>query len=339
MPRRTRPLVAGLGIAAAGLLALAPPARAHPEHDGGFSAADGARDAEQHGENTGHLAPTSDNVELVSRLRLKNVVPEKIADVGVYENYAYLGAWGVATCDNNGVHVVDISNPAAPVEVGFIRSKVGSYPGEGVQVVPIDTPSFKGDILVTNDEKCDQHTGYGGVNLYDVTNPRKPLGLFEGAVDLVHLLALEAVDGGVAGAFAWDAGDRAYVALVDDEEGTDVDILDITKPQAAEADRRVRPRREVPADPAGRAGQPHGGVPARHGGQADRASTRRRAAPGRRARSPVCSRRQGRHHHRPWLLRRLGLRAPLRERQGQARRARHVRGTGGDEPGEDVRLR
>ncbi len=213
------------------MLALAPPALAHPEHDGGYSAADGARDAKQHGENPGHLAPTRENVQLVSKLRLKNVVPEKVADVGVHKNYAYLAAWGVTTCDNNGVHVVDIANPAAPAEVGFIRSKVGSYPGEGVQVTPISTPAFTGDVLVTNNEKCDQHTGYGGVNLYDVTNPRKPLGLFEGAGDRTANGIQRKQSNEIHSAFAWDAGDKAYVVLVDNEGGTDVDILDITNPK------------------------------------------------------------------------------------------------------------
>ena len=87
-------------------------------------------------------------------LKLKNVVPEKIADVGVFNGYAYLAAWGFVTCKYNGVHVVDIRNPASPKEVAFIGSKEGSYPGEGVQALRIETPSFKGDILVTNNEKC-----------------------------------------------------------------------------------------------------------------------------------------------------------------------------------------
>ncbi|WP_328993470.1 hypothetical protein OG394_04000 [Kribbella sp. NBC_01245] len=43
---------------------------------------------------TGHLPGSKTaNVDLVSKLKLKNVVPEKIADVGVLGNYAYLAAW------------------------------------------------------------------------------------------------------------------------------------------------------------------------------------------------------------------------------------------------------
>ncbi len=100
-----------------------------------------------------------------------------------------------------------------------------------MQVTPISTPAFTGDVLVTNNEKCDQHTGYGGVNLYDVTNPRKPLGLFEGAGDRTADGIQRKQSNEIHSAFAWDAGDKAYVVLVDNEEGTDVDILDITNPK------------------------------------------------------------------------------------------------------------
>jgi hypothetical protein len=62
-------------------------------------------EAHQHGENDGHLpASTSGNIDVVSKLALKNVVPEKIADVGVFGDYAYLAAWGSTTCKYNGVH-------------------------------------------------------------------------------------------------------------------------------------------------------------------------------------------------------------------------------------------
>ena len=150
--------------------------------DGGIVVEDGARDTHQHGANEGHLFPegTSANVQLVSKLKLKNVVPEKVADVGVHKGYAYLAAWGVVTCKYNGVHVVDIRNPASPKEVGFIGAKEGSYPGEGVQALSISTPAFTGDILVTNNEKCKDQAGFGGMNIYDVTKPTAPTPLAEG---------------------------------------------------------------------------------------------------------------------------------------------------------------
>ncbi len=223
----------GVVTFAALMVALAGVALAHPEADGGIDAEDGAHDLHQHGETAGHLPATDENVDVVSKLRLDNVVPEKIADVGVHKGYAYLAAWGSVTCDNNGVHVVDIRDAAHPKEVKFIRSKPGSYPGEGIQTVNITTPKFKGDILVSNNEKCNEKTGYGGVNLYDVTRPTRALPLFEGAGDTNDANGVKRKSANsIHSAFAWDAGNKAYVAIVDNVEATDVDILDITDPRS-----------------------------------------------------------------------------------------------------------
>jgi hypothetical protein len=208
---------------------------AAPEPDGGLPLSDAGHDTHLHGSAAGHLMPqgSSSNVELVSKLGLKNVVPEKVADVGVFKGYAYLAAWGVVTCKYNGVHVVDVRNPAAPTEVAFIVSKEGSYPGEGVQALRIDTPKFTGDILVTNNEKCKDSAGFGGMNIYDVTNPAHPTPLAAGIGDESVPGAGKKPANEIHSVFAWDAGDKAYAVIVDNEEGTDVDIIDITDPKKA----------------------------------------------------------------------------------------------------------
>ncbi len=229
--------LARLGAAAAALLIAAGLATAavSATPDGGIDASDGARDAHQHGVTPGHLNPegTSSNVALVSKLKLKNVVPEKIADVGISPdgNYAFLAAWGVVTCKYNGVHVVDVRNPASPKEVAFIGSKEGSYPGEGVQAVRISTPAFTGDILVTNNEKCKEPAGFGGMNIYDITKPSSPTPLAEGIGDSAVPGAGKKDAHEIHSVFAWDAGDKAYAVIVDNEEGRDVDIIDITNPK------------------------------------------------------------------------------------------------------------
>ena len=229
-----RPILTRLGIAAAGILiAVGVAAAASGEPDGGVTVADGARDAHQHGVTAGHLEPlgTRANVDLVSKLKLKNVVPEKIADVGIFNGYAYLAAWGVVTCKYNGVHVVDVRNPSTPKEVGFIGSKEGSYPGEGVQALHIDTPSFVGDVLVTNNEKCKEPAGFGGMNIYDITRPTAPTPLTEGFGDSIVPGAGKKDAHEIHSVFAWDAGDRAFAVMVDNEEGFDVDIVEITDPR------------------------------------------------------------------------------------------------------------
>lgn len=226
-------------IAAAVALAVAATggvAAAHPEteSDGGVHHQNDPRDAHQHGDTGGHL-PSSDsgNIDVVSTLKLKNVVPEKIADVAVLGDYAYLAAWGVVTCKYNGVHVVNIADVDKPREVAFIGSKAGSYPGEGVQALRLDTPKFTGDILVSNNEKCNAKSGFGGMNLYDVTNAEHPTPLAEGIGDFTVNGQGKKAANEIHSVFAWDAGDRAYAVIVDNEEGKDVDIIDITDPRKA----------------------------------------------------------------------------------------------------------
>jgi hypothetical protein len=220
---------AGLVLAGSGV------AVAHPGHDvtsdGAVSADDKSRNTHQHGETAGHLPASSKNVGIVSKLKLKNVVPEKIADVGVLGTYAYLAAWGVETCKYNGVHVVDIADVKNPKEVAFIGSKEGSYPGEGIQALHIDTPAFNGDILVSNNEKCNDNTGFGGMNIYDVTRPTAPTPLAEGFGDTTVNGQGKKDANEIHSVFAWDAGDKAYAVMVDNEEGEDVDIVDITDPR------------------------------------------------------------------------------------------------------------
>jgi hypothetical protein len=202
--------------------------------DGGIDNAKATHDHHhQHGGDEGHLPAGSDNVRLVAKLGLKNVVPEKIADVGVFNGYAYLAAWGDTTCKYNGVHVVDVRNPAAPKEVAFQQAKEGSYPGEGIQALHIDTPAFNGDILVSNNEVCKPAAGFGGMNIYDVSDPAHPTPLAEGIGDHTVMGQGKKAANEIHSVFAWDAGDKAYAVIVDNEEGPDVDIVDITDPKKA----------------------------------------------------------------------------------------------------------
>jgi len=223
-------------VTAAAALLTTGVASAHDDvfvNDGAIDNAKATHGHDQHGDPEGHLAATQQGpISLVSKLALKNVSEGKIADVGVLGDTAYLAAWGGVTCKYNGVHVVDISDVNAPEEIAFINAKEGSYPGEGVQALPISTTAFNGDILVTNNETCKEGVGFGGFNIYDVTDPAHPTPLTVGFGD----------DSGAPGqgkkaahethsVFAWDAGDRAYAVIVDNEESFDVDIVDITDPK------------------------------------------------------------------------------------------------------------
>jgi hypothetical protein len=225
-----------LGVAAAGLIAS--PAFAHESrlHDDG--AIDSGKETHfhheaQHGVDEGHLPATNKNVRKVGNLDLFAGAeePGRIADVSAKGNYAYLTAFYEPDCDRGGVYIADISDPAKPEKVSKIPSHLGTFSGEGSQVVTLDTPSFKGDLLIYQNEICPgSDRGIGGVTLVDVTNPRSPKKLVEGFGDFTVKGKSQTHSNETHSAFAWQDGGKAYAVLVDDEEATDVDILDITNP-------------------------------------------------------------------------------------------------------------
>jgi hypothetical protein len=245
--RRARRL-ALVCVATAGLtVALAGPVTAHAPSDEQL-VDDGVLDSgkethhhdsqhhQQHGEEEGHLPPVSDGVSLVGHIDLfgEEEQPGRVADVSAYGNYAYLTAFRDPVCERGGVQVVDISDPAAPVAGPFIPSHVGTYSGEGSQVIHLETRHFTGEVLVFQNEICPgfENTGIGGVTLIDVTDPLKPKKLVEGFGDFSNPGRSQRRSNQVHSAFAWvnpDTG-RAYAVMTDDEEVTDVDIIEITNP-------------------------------------------------------------------------------------------------------------
>src|SRR5215207_8088028 len=97
----------------------------------------------------------------------------------------------------------------------------------GMQVIELDTKWFTGEVLVMNNEPCGPgaKNAKGGVTLWDVTNPLKPKKLSEHFGDRGFADFHE-----IHSAFAWQAGDRAFVVMTDNVEFPDVDIMEITNP-------------------------------------------------------------------------------------------------------------
>jgi hypothetical protein len=190
----------------------------------------------QHGPSDGHLPGSRANVDLVGTLKLTNFVGD-ISDVSATQApngkwYAYVGDWG-AKCQTGGVHVVDISNPASPVKLGFLNAGGTGYQTEGVQALHIDTTAYSGDILVVSNEWClpkaNPSLNPGGITIYDINDPANPRRLVQafGDFDVHGNRANESHS-----AIAWDAGTKAYVAAIDNEELEDVDFFEITNPRS-----------------------------------------------------------------------------------------------------------
>ena len=199
--------------------------------DGGLAASH----PDQHGSTSGHLPPSSENVELVGKLRLTSHEGD-ISDVSALQTgdgrwFAYVGDWG-AHCPTGGVHVVDITDPANPTKTGFLNSGGFGYVTEGLQALHVDTAAFTGDILVVSNEWCrtsgNPRNMPGGITIWDITEPTEPKQLVRafGDFDLFGNRANEAHS-----VIAWDAGDNVYAAAIDNDEAfDDVDIFDITDP-------------------------------------------------------------------------------------------------------------
>ena len=183
-------------------------------------------------------------MDLVGKVRLTNIAGG-VADVTAFGNYAYLAAWapecGARGGTGAGVHVVDISNPSAPARVTFMEAHVNSLVGEGMHVIHAETPFFRGELLVHNNEPCrSAQTFLGGFSIWDVTNPLMPILLTQGAGDprprnpgavRGRATAREAQRGShYHSVQAWSVGNRAFLAGADNEEATDVDIWEITDP-------------------------------------------------------------------------------------------------------------
>jgi hypothetical protein len=182
----------------------------------------------QHGAGEGHLPGSAEAVELVGEADIENAAEGDVADVAAYGNHAYLTVRDPQGCSEAGVAVMDISDPADPVQVGFIDASEGAFPGEGAQVVKLRTPQFSGQVLVFNNELC-ARGGEAGVSLWDVTDPENPKVLSANAGDDDPGGASSRFNQ-IHSAFAWQQGRRAFTVIVDNEETTDVDILEITDP-------------------------------------------------------------------------------------------------------------
>jgi len=229
-------VVIAVGILPTGALgAAAPPPGGHSDTD--FAADDFYYDHHaQHGPSSDHLPGSVDSVDLVGKLKLTNQVGD-ISDVSAMATtadgtwFAYLGDWG-AKCQSGGVHVVDVSDPANPVKVGFLNAGGTGYQTEGIQALHIDTDAYTGDILVVSNEWClaksNPKLNPGGITIYDINDPTNPVTLVDdfGDFDVHGNRANESHS-----VIAWDTGDgEAYAAAIDNEEAEDVDLFEITDP-------------------------------------------------------------------------------------------------------------
>ncbi|GIJ50659.1 hypothetical protein Val02_75450 [Virgisporangium aliadipatigenens] len=250
MQKRRLALTAPLVLLVA-LIAPATPASAHPDHGGGgremFPGEGVVRDNEKSSpQQHAGLNPTSRGVKLVGKAEVTNPSGTgnlgRIADVSAYGNYAFLTAFREPTCENTGAHVINMKDPRRPYEVksAFMPTDAGNYAGEGSDVISIYNRYYKGPLFIHQNETCPTAGAptaprtRGGINIWDIKDPEHPKLIVAHAGDYTAAdgVTIEDQANQVHSQFAWTNifNGRTYVVLVDDEEATDIDILDITDP-------------------------------------------------------------------------------------------------------------
>ncbi len=136
--------------------------------------------------------------------------------------FAYVGSWGSGgLCPALGVRVVDISDPAAPRMVAT-AARYGGTSAEDIVPRRVDTPSFRGDLLVAGIQRCGGN-GRAGLALWDVTDPLNPaeLSFFDTGVGARGVHELDVTEQGgrvlalLAVPFAGQVGDFRIVDITD----------------------------------------------------------------------------------------------------------------------------
>jgi hypothetical protein len=245
--RRRRPLLLVIPMVMVLVMAVPGTAAAHPEHGGKeMFPGEGVVHGDQHGSTDGHLPPVRRGVDLVGKAEVFNPSGAgndgRIADVSAHGNYAFLTAFREPTCERAGAHVINIKNPRRPFEVrsAFMETTPFNYAGEGSDVIELNNRHFRGPLFIHQNETCPgapvptEPRTRGGINIWDIRDPEHPVLLVKHAGDYT------APDGTAEdqanqthSQFAWTNkfNGRTYVVLVDDEEFTDIDIMDITDPR------------------------------------------------------------------------------------------------------------
>ena len=261
--RRPRWLV--LTLLSALVLLLPSAALAHPEltgdpdhdddlhhdlQDGSLDDRDPSDTLERHDEATAEIisdGPTGRKIkDMAVAGHGERLIEQATTDVWALGNYAYIGTFNspcgtgenyvegvgevdlVDGVDEPGIVIFDIRNPNKPRYVGNLPSVEGSRTND----VKVYTASDGTDILVHSNESCGG--GKGGIELYDVSDPRNPVHLASVQMDELNPIS-NALFGGIADVgvhnmWLFSQGDRDYVSVVAESAFDNFRTFEITEP-------------------------------------------------------------------------------------------------------------
>ena len=182
------------------------------------------------------------NLELVGRG--ERLLAQGTTDVWAHGDYAYIGTYNVPCGTGEGyridtgpvalrddllgpgVPVFDVSDRSAPQYIGNLPSVPGS------RINDIKVSAFGGrDVLVHSNEPC--AGGFGGFEIYDVTDARNPVHLASAIVHDANQVLRElfgVLDVGVHNMSMFTQGDRLFVAMQTHAYFGSFQIYEITDP-------------------------------------------------------------------------------------------------------------
>ena len=147
----------------------------HPELTRFFEA-----ELQANGDDQSNNGPAFDDeqndLELIAHLP----VGPFVSDVWAHGDFAYVGGIGPFP-----VHIVDISDPANPAEVATLSGAEPDSSPQDVKVEKVHTKYFHGDLLVVANEGGAPPT-FGGIQLFDVSDPANPVLLSAPRIGPVH---------------------------------------------------------------------------------------------------------------------------------------------------------
>ncbi len=193
----TRQLKKGIFVGLAFLFGLSGPQAGEAQSSGWPGAPDihpgmtRAIQAAQQAQGGVLRAPVEKNLSLVGFLNLG-----MSSDVWAHGNFAYVGGFGPGA----PVRVIDISDPANPLLVNTLPTPLPSTIAIDVKVARINTKFFHGDLLVVSNQG-ESVLPFGGMQLWDVTDPLNPVQLSALRIAPVH------------NTFLYQKGNRAFVLL------------------------------------------------------------------------------------------------------------------------------